>query len=243
MSIETREADIAEHETEEGEPPRDAVPWVSTVLICLYAAVFAGQMITGLEPSILRAGEDKDAIVSGAEYWRLLTGSALHGSVLHIAMNTYAFYSFGKIFETLANRWHLPIVFLASAIAGSVLSLIVSPHGISVGASGGIVGIVGYLAVYSFKRRQFITKEFRRSLLINIGIILIYGFVLSVRVDNSAHIGGLLCGAAYAMFQVPSDSYADPTDGSNNIEIAGLVCVGVYAATCLFALLTIVGII
>jgi len=243
MSIEFHDDSDQNSESFQQEVLKEGPPWVSILLIACYAAGFAGQMTGGLETSVERAGEDKDLIVSANEYWRILTGSTLHGGLLHIVMNTFAFYSFGKIFETISNRWHVAIVFLCSAIAGSVLSLIVNPHGISVGASGGIVGIVGYLAVYSFKRRKFISSEFRRNLLINIGIILIYGLVLSVRIDNAAHIGGLVLGAFYALIQVPSDDYADPRTASKNVETAGIVSIGIYAATCVFAILTILAVV
>lgn len=218
-------------------PP--AFPWFSLILILSYTAVFAAQMFTDLERSIVLAGENKDAILKGHELWRVLTGSSVHGGFIHWAMNSYAFYSFGRTFEMLTNRWNVFIVFFASTLGGSILSLVVNPHGISVGASGGIVGLVGYLAVYSFKRRDFITPEFRRSLIFNIGFVLFYGFVLVRAVDNFAHIGGLVTGAAYALFQVPASKYEDPRIASPTIEMAGLISLGVYIVTCLFALLVI----
>src|SRR6476469_313474 len=193
----------------------DDLPWFSIILIACYTVAFIAQVATNLDRSIIPAGEDKDAVIGHHEYWRMLTGAALHGSIIHYAMNSYAFYSFGRTFEVLTARAHLPIVFLLSAIGGSVLSQVLNPHGISVGASGGIVGLVGYLAVYSFKRREFITPEFRRSLIFNIGFILFYGFVLVRAVDNFAHIGGLVVGAVYAMLVVPKDAYADPREASS----------------------------
>lgn len=224
-------------------PAPQSVPWFSIILIASYAAVFVAQMASGLDASIVAAGDDKDAVVGRHEFWRLLTGAALHGGVIHFAMNSYAFYSFGRIFEMLAARLHLPIVFLLSAVGGSLLSLIVDPHGISVGASGGIVGVVGYLAVYSFKRRRFISAEFRRSLIINIGIILFYGLILSVNVDNAAHIGGLIAGAVYAFLQVPANEYIDPRFAGKVVETAGLASLGIYVATCVFSILLILRIV
>ena len=112
----------------------------------------------------MSAGFDKQAFLKHHEYWRILTGATTHGSLLHVGMNCYAFYSFGKIFEMLSNRAHLAIVFLLSAIGGGLLSLIFAPSVISVGASGGIVGLIGYLAVYAFRRRQFISPAFRKNL-------------------------------------------------------------------------------
>ncbi|MCC6825372.1 MAG: rhomboid family intramembrane serine protease [Acidobacteria bacterium] len=214
-------------------------PWASIALIACYTVVFIVQMTTGLEHSIIAAGDDKDAFIQHHEYWRLLTGAALHGGLLHYGFNTYAFYSFGRICEVLTNRWHIPVIFLLSAIAGGVLSFIVNPHGISVGASGGIIGLVGYLVVYSFKRREFINSEFRNSLIFNIGFILFYGFLLSQAVDNFAHIGGLLAGAVYALFQVPRDRYTDPRNASGLVEAFGLLSLAIYGAVCVFASLLI----
>ncbi|MEP6789554.1 MAG: rhomboid family intramembrane serine protease, partial [Acidobacteriota bacterium] len=153
-------------------------PYYTIILIASIVAVAVVQIGSGLDESIFRAGFVKPAFIKQHEYWRILTGATTHGSILHVAMNCYAFYSFGRIFEMLSNRAHLAIVFLLSALGGGVLSLIFQPDGTSVGASGGIVGLIGYLAVYAFRRRQFISPEFRKNLLINIGFILVYGLVL-----------------------------------------------------------------
>ncbi|MBV9217230.1 MAG: rhomboid family intramembrane serine protease, partial [Acidobacteria bacterium] len=171
--------------------------------------------------------------------WRILTGTTLHGGILHILFNSYAFYSFGRLFEMLTNRAHLAIVFLLSCLGGGVLSLILQPKGVSVGASGGIVGLIGYLAVYAFVRRDFISSQFRRSLLINIAFIIFYGVVLMSNIDNWAHIGGLITGAIYAFIQLPRDPYADPRIASRTTETLGLLAVGAYGAICLFSILLI----
>jgi rhomboid protease GluP len=154
-------------------------------------------------------------------------------------MNCYAFYSFGKIFEMLSNRAHLAMVFLLSALGGGILSLVLQPGTIAVGASGGIVGLVSYLAVYSFKRRKFISNEFRKSLLTNIGFILIFGLVLYQVVDNWGHIGGLITGAVYGLVQIPSDEYTDPREANGVTETLGLGALGIYLAACAFSILLI----
>jgi membrane associated rhomboid family serine protease len=158
-------------------------------------------------------------------------------------MNCYAFYSFGKIFEMLSNRAHLAMVFLLSAIGGGLLSLVFVPGGTSVGASGGIVGLIGYMAVYSFRRRQFISPEFRKSLLTNVGFILIFGLLLYQVIDNYGHIGGLVTGAIYGLIQIPVDVYIDPREAGKFAEIAGIISLGIYLAACVFTILLIVRII
>jgi membrane associated rhomboid family serine protease len=215
--------------------PMPIPAYTITLLVCIIA-VMAAELFRGLEPSILAAGFSKPDFIFGHEYWRILTGAAVHGSLLHVAMNGYALYSFGRLFEMLSSRAHLAIVFLLSAIGGGVLGLIMSPAGISVGASGGIVGLVSYLAVYSFRRRKFISPEFRKNLLINIGFILVFGLVLYQIVDNYGHIGGLIVGAVYGFLQIPSDEYIDPREAGSITQVFGLIAIGIYVATSFFSI-------
>lgn len=211
------------------------------LLACIIAAAVI-QQVVGWEKSAIIAAFDKDQFRHG-EYWRMLTGTALHANPVHIFMNAYALFSFGKLVEILSNRAHLPIIFLLSAIGGGILSLIFMPGGGSIGASGGIIGLLGYLVVYSFRRRQFLAREFIRSLLINIGIMIVFGISLYQIIDNYAHLGGFLTGAVYALIQVPGDPYKDPREAGKAVDMAGLVALGIFAATSIFSILLITGVV
>ena len=244
FTYQTEEPTQDEHPSEAAAAqPRTPIPVYTIILIASFAAVTAVQFMTGLDRSILIAGFVKPAFLHDHQYWRILTGAAMHGGLLHVALNGYAFYSFGRIFEMLANRAHLGNVFLLSALGGGALSLVLAPNGISVGASGGIVGLIGYLTVYAFRRREFISPAFRKSLLINIGFILVYGLVLYQVIDNFGHIGGLITGAVYGILQIPSNSYADPREAGSVMEALGLVSVGIYIAGCCFCILLMLGIV
>ena len=234
--IEPQELDVDPDETASVRPD---LPYYTIVLVSSIAAVALVQFGTGLDASIVSAGFDKPAFLRDHEYWRILTGATTHGSIMHVFMNCYAFYSFGKIFEMLSNRAHLALAFVLAALGGGVMSLIFVPGGVSVGASGGIVGLIGYLAVYAFRRRQFISAEFRKSLLINIGFILVFGLVLYQVIDNFGHIGGLITGAVYGFVQIPTDEHVDPRKAGSSVEIAGIAAVGAYVAACCFSILLI----
>lgn len=218
------------------------VPYYTIILLICMSAVFVAQLIVGLDRSILIAGFAKPAFIFDDEYWRILTGAAVHGSILHIFMNGYALYMFGRLMELLSNRAHLAMVFLLSALGGGVLGLFFSPEGISVGASGGIVGIIGYLLIYAFRRRKFVSAEFRKSLLINIGFILIFGLVLYQIVDNYGHIGGLLTGIAYGLIQIPSDEYENPQNATIVTKAFGALAMMIYALTSGFAILRLLAV-
>lgn len=107
VKFETEIADAPEVLSIVDPPPAPPpTPYYTVVLIVGIAAVFAAQLVTGIQQSVLLAGFDKPAFLLRHEYWRILTGATTHGSPLHVFMNCYAFYSFGRISEMLSNRAH-----------------------------------------------------------------------------------------------------------------------------------------
>jgi membrane associated rhomboid family serine protease len=221
---------------EYGLPVLPGIPVYTYVLVACIIAVTVAQFTVGLPESVDIAGFDKPKFLHAHEYWRILTGAALHGGFLHIFMNGYALYGFGSLMELLSNRAHLGLVFLLSAVGGGLLSLVFMPDGVSVGASGGIVGFIGYLLVYAFRRRQFISSAFRRSLMVNIGFLLIFGLLLYNVVDNFGHIGGLLTGFVYGLIQIPSDEFTDPRRARPITKLFGIVAIGVFVLTSVFSI-------
>jgi membrane associated rhomboid family serine protease len=238
----------APDESSEPREPTGPFPIYTVTLLACIGAVFGSQYLASNDPEFLLldrfsaayAGFDKQAFLNGHEYWRILTGATVHSGILHVGMNSYALYMFGRLMETLSNRAHLAIVFILSALGGGLLSLVFNPDATSVGASGGIVGLLSYLAVYAFKRRKFISHEFRKSLLINIGFILVFGLVLFNVIDNFGHIGGLIVGAVYGYLQIPSDEYVDPRSAGWITRLVGIAAVGLYIATSLLTILLLV---
>src|SRR5215204_2408049 len=204
-------------------------PVYTVILIACLVMVFASQLyadrqssaIEGGGMSILLAGFVKQFFREG-QYWRILTGAALHAGLMHLVFNAYALYVLGKLIETLSNRAHLAIIFLLSAIGGGILSLIFLPEIPSVGASGGIVGFLGYLTVYGFRRRKLLPDGFLKNMLFNVGLIAFVGIFLMSNVDNFGHLGGLIVGAVYGLLQIPGDLYKDPREIGGLTKILGV---------------------
>jgi len=228
-------------------------PVYTYLLIGSIAVVFVAQMLfgdaltvasesplAGDETSVIAAGFVKQFFLQRHEYWRILTGAAVHGGWLHVLMNGYALLMFGRLTEMLSNRAHLAIVFLLSCVVGGLFSLYFLPEIPSVGASGGIVGLLGYITVYAFRRRRFISPQFRRSLLINIGFLFVFGLVLYNVVDNFGHLGGLLTGAVYGLIQIPSNEYVDPRVTGRWTNYVGEAALEIFMSTATLATFLIV---
>jgi len=218
-----------------------STPYYTMILIGSIVAVFVAQMTSGLEKSIDAAGFVKPAFIDDGQYWRVLTGGALHGGLLHIYFNSQALYGFGSLMEFLSNRAHIAIVFLLAVIGGGLLSVVFLPEGTSVGASGGIMGLIGYMAIYAYRRREQLPPDFLKTMLINVGFIAAFGIIAYQLVDNFAHIGGFLVGAIYGFIQVPRDLAADPRKTSKILDTLGIIAIAVYIAEAAFAIFRITG--
>ena len=118
MTLETRDELPPQADEEALQRIPLPTPYYTIFLLVCMGAVFLAQVAFGLDRSPLVAGFVKPAFIYDNEYWRILTGAALHGSLAHILMNGYAFFSFGRLMELLTNRAHLAIVFVLSAVGG-----------------------------------------------------------------------------------------------------------------------------
>ena len=91
-------------------------------------------------------------------------------------------------------------LFAAGALGGALLSVAMSP-GPSVGASGAIFGVMGAVVVTLHRHReQFVLRDARIAAVIAVwaAYTLLLG-TLQPMIDNAAHLGGLLAGAATAV--------------------------------------------
>ena len=217
----------------------DRKPVYSTTLVAVIVFCYVLAVLSGLENSVEAAGLVKYRVIENGEYWRLLTCGVLHGGILHIYFNSQALYGFGSMIEAISARAHLAIVFVISIISGSLLSTIMLPDSISIGASGGIMGLIGYLTIYGYLRRGQLPPGFLKSILINVALIAAIGIIAYQFIDNFAHFGGFCAGAIYGLIQIPSDKRIGPRISSPLIVFLGFAALVGFLAAALFAALKI----
>ena len=185
------------HQAELAQP----VPATRAIAAALLAAGMGQILYPGTS---LDVGAVSREAVGAGEWWRLFTAPVLHGGILHFWMNYGALQSLGRTMETRGVRAWVPLVFLGSALAGGVFSVALPPEGPSVGASGGLMGMFGFLAVMAYRRRSHMPEGFLRALVINVAVIGLVGVIAYRFIDNAAHAGGLLMGLAVGMAAVPA---------------------------------------
>ena len=84
-----------------------------------------------------------DYIVNEGQYYRLITPMFLHAGWIHYFLNMFAIYAIGTAIEIEHGWLASAVIFIASSVGGTILSALFLPRFISVGASGGIFGLIG----------------------------------------------------------------------------------------------------
>ncbi|WP_193213505.1 rhomboid family intramembrane serine protease [Luteolibacter marinus] len=191
--------------------------------------------IEGFGITIPRAGLTKHAgHVTEGEGWRLLTAPFLHGHWLHWLMNASALAYLGKRVETFARWPHLVMAFLISAWIGGEVSARFSTTA-SIGASGGLMGLLGFLLVFETLHRSLVPQSSRLRLLAGVVLTGVIGFVFRHFIDNAAHIGGLLAGMVYAALIFPRSSSPHRPRTTSVEVIAGGAALGLLVCSAVLA--------
>lgn len=188
-------------------------PYVTYLLLsCLIFFFFVqvafsdGNAFSDQTPSSLWAfgGEDKGSVLSG-QWYRLITASLLHGSLLHLFLNAYALLAIGAFLEKLLGHAWFFVVYFFSTLGGGVLSILINDANIvSVGASGAIMGVIAASSILVMSDRLTLDID-KNQMTIELMQWLIPALIpLSSRgnIDFAGHIGGAIVGALVALFLV-----------------------------------------
>ncbi len=151
---------------------------------------------------------DKRLVLDQGQWWRLLTAPLLHGGVEHILLNSFALLLISPRLEKLIGSGWYAADFAVSALAGGLLSLALNPMSlVSVGASGGIMGLFTSAVVASYHlppgsgMRMGLQGDALRVLvptLIPALLIPLSGGSQN-GIDVAAHLGGALGGLAVGL--------------------------------------------
>lgn len=144
--------------------------------------------------------------VAHGQWWRIVTGGFLHENLLHIGFNMYVLYILGMQLEPALGRFKFGLIYGVSLLTGSLGALLVSPHAITVGASGAVFGIMGAFVVELRARKLPIMA----GGLGGIGGLILINLVISFTLPGiswGGHVGGLIGGALAAMVIQLGDRY------------------------------------
>ena len=190
--------DINAHNKKDQEKVADVFspkkPVVTYALILINVFMFLFPLINGTTEEFYNLFASYGPFVKMGDHYRLISAAFMHANIAHLIFNMYALWIIGMQLESFIGKWRYLVVYLFSAISGSLLSVIVTPNAVSVGASGAIFGLLGALLYFGYHYRVYLGTVIKSQIIPLIVINLLLGFMVP-GIDNAAHIGGLIGGA------------------------------------------------
>ncbi len=171
------------------------------VLIALNVIVFLAEVATShggltgeIDSSLISEFGLFGPSVAEGEWYRLLTSGFLHASLFHIGGNMLLLFFLGRILEPGIGTVRFALIYMVALFAGSLGALIVTPLGLSIGASGAVFGILA--ATFVIARGRGVD-----ALASSVGILIVINLAFSFGVPGisiGAHLGGLAAGLVCA---------------------------------------------
>lgn len=231
--------------------PRLAFPLVTLVLILanllMAFAQFgaAGFHAHGLETIGSDAtdwalGAKVPSLVAHGEYWRLVTANFLHGTWWpHLFSNMLGLLIVGTLIEAYYGRTRTLIIYTVASVTGTIASYFLTPS-VSLGASTGIMGLMGALLIHYLKQLDQLPERVRVVLPFLVIVLLVQFGMDSInkQVDLYGHAGGLAGGMLMA-FLLASQGHWSPSAQRDRIPLrAALALTLALLAYAGFGLLT-----
>lgn len=169
--------------------------WYSIQLSVLIIFVFVLQNTFGLTDTILL---DSQQVL--ARPWSIVTSIFAHASVEHLFYNIISLCIFGLFVENIAGKRRFFLVFFVSGILASFAAVFF--YSASLGASGAIFGLVGFLAAI---KPKMAVPAFGIPLPVAIAALIwitisFSGLVYPDETAYAAHLGGLAAGISIGLF-------------------------------------------
>lgn len=195
-----------------------------------FALVFLLFGSTGDPGGLLRAGANVKSAVKAGELWRLPSSMFLHVGAVHLLLNMYALWILGKLVEQIYGPFRMFALYMIAGLVGALASALAGEPGISAGASGAVLGLLGALIAELGLHRHAYPERWRSVLLGNLIFVAVaqvaIGFFYEA-IDQSAHLGGLVSGALIALMISPMSRLGGSSVG--RVLAGALVLVGAAA--------------
>ena len=85
--------------------------------------------------------------VADGQWYRIITAAFVHAGIIHLLFNMIVLWWLGGALERYAGTTRMGLIFLTSIVWGSAGALLLDPMALTVGASGGIYGLMAALLV------------------------------------------------------------------------------------------------
>ncbi len=182
-----------------------AGPGTITLVVALLV-VFGIELAThsvGNEAFLLKLGALPDNGALHGQYWRVATYSFLHFNGAHLFVNVLLLFWVGRIVESWVGIAYAAAIYVSSVLSSAAVILLfhnLHPKaGATVGASGGIFGLLAAALIISHRQSAgSLDPESRLRTWLWIALLAGLGISFLPGISMAGHVGGLIGGTLLA---------------------------------------------
>ncbi len=148
--------------------------------------------------------------------WQLFSFQFMHAGLLHLVVNCWAIYVFGRAIEETLGWKKFLTLYLSSGVVGGIFQVLAASlwpglfGGPVVGASAGGFGLIAAFAVLFPERELMLLLFFILPIRLSAKMLLMLSVVITAalivfpigHVANAAHLGGMLTGVVFIRLSV-----------------------------------------
>ncbi|XP_057784089.1 RHOMBOID-like protein 9, chloroplastic [Salvia miltiorrhiza] len=181
------------------------------VLVSINIAVFLFEIATPVKSSTFELfslptvyGAKINNLILHGEWWRLVTPIFLHSGIVHIALGSWALFTFGLEVSRKYGSFTFLLLYVLGGISGNLISYLHTPEP-SVGGTEPIFAIIGAWLIYQVQGKDEISGDayermFRVAIITTACICVLSNFS---PIDDWAHFGTAFVGIAYGFVTCP----------------------------------------
>ena len=180
--------------------------YISLGLMIINVIIFI--ISTTVAPSLYENGAMvTKLVVWDGQYYRLFTAMFLHADPQHLLSNMMMLALAGAIVENYTGHLFFIFLYIMSGFVGNMISMAYeirnSLDWFSVGASGAIMGLTGFVVVWIvINRKRFITNRNVLFRLLLLGAFVIHACFFQEGANTAAHLGGFLSGIVLGIINI-----------------------------------------
>lgn len=179
--------------------------YITLGLLAVNIIVF---IVSGLIPDLYYHGAMyTEGVIMNGEFYRILTATFLHANIGHLFNNMIMLGLAGAIVENYMGHGLYFIMYILAGVFGNLLSMAYEIHNdvqwITVGASGSVMGVVGFISVWIvINRKALATDRFMLIRLIFLLVFVIDACFFQSGANTVAHLGGFLTGFVFGVLNI-----------------------------------------
>jgi len=163
-------------------------------------------------------------------WWTLLSANYLHGGILHILFNMFAFKQLAPLVAREFGISRMFIIYTAGGIIGFWISWIAGVL-FTIGASASICGLIGAMLFYGKSRGGVYGQAIYRQVVGWIIGLFLFGFIIP-GINNWGHGGGILAGILFGFIL----SYQEKKPERLVHKTVAVICIIVTVAVLVWAI-------